>query len=177
MQASRLAVTPWASWSEWESVYAALFALDDTEARYLGLQRVETWRSRGHVPLAVDATSGLTEVMLAEASERGPSEHALALMYAMAITRLVNGLVDPLQQGQRATSVHFLARELGLPPAMVELRHESTHNRLPSLSRLRLAADQALLWLHQHYWLPQRSLVADVPRSIGARLCHVQVLS
>jgi hypothetical protein len=165
----RLTITPWASWPEWEGVYTALFSLDDDKLRAMGVQCVELWRSRGHVPLAVDATSGLTETILAE-SHLGV--HALTLMYAMSITRLVNGLVDPMQHGQRAASVHGLARELGLPPSMVELRHESTHNRLPSLSRLRLAADQALLWLHQHYWQPQRSVIADTPRAIADSLAR-----
>ena len=170
MAQARLAVTPWASWGEWEEVYAALFALDDPSRRAAGVRAVERWRSRMRVPVAVDATASLAEVAMSDAGAGGPSEHALCMMYAMTITRMVNGIVDPLQQGQRATSVQFLARELELPVMLVELRHECTHNRLPSLSTLRLAADQALLWLHQYYWQPQRAVLAEGPELIVERL-------
>jgi ribosomal biogenesis protein LAS1 len=43
----------------------------------------------------------------------------------------------------------------GLPQVLVDLRHEATHNELPSLPLLRLAACQALAWLHACYWQPQ----------------------
>ena len=170
MAAARLAVTPWASWAEWEEVYAALFALDDPSRRKAGVRAVERWRNRMRVPVAIDATASLAEVAMSDAGAGDPSEHALCMMYAMTITRMVNGIVDPLQQGQRATSVQFLAREIELPVMLVELRHECTHNRLPSLSTLRLAADQALLWLHQYYWQPQRSVLAAGPELILERL-------
>ena len=124
------------------------------------MKHVESWRLRGGLPLSVDATASIVEIGLLDKQTAGheasaPSKHACTLMYAMAVTRLVNGITDPLQQGARASSVKHLAQSVGLPPSLVELRHDCTHNRLPSLDRLRVAADQALLWLHEHYWLPQ----------------------
>ena len=117
---------------------------------------VELWRRRGpnSLPLSVDATAAFVELSLLDMT----SDYASRLTYAMAITRLVNGVVDPLQQGARATSVKRLAQTVGLPATLVELRHECTHNALPSLGRMQLAADQALLWLHGHYWLPQKAI-------------------
>ena len=144
----------WSSWAEWRALYADLFALDDDVRRRAGVQRVATWRSRGRVPHAVEATCSLAELALADAADAA-SPHALALTYAMALTRLVNGVVDPLQQKAHAASVHQLALEQGLPASLVDVRHECTHNRLPSLPTLRLGAEQALLWLHERYWLPQ----------------------
>ncbi len=38
---------------------------------------------------------------------------------------------------------------------LVDLRHEATHNELPSLACLRLAAAHALTWLAGHYWQRQ----------------------
>ena len=156
-------VTPWASWAEWQECYSQLFTLDDASIRAYGVQTCELWRARGHIPLAVDVTAALTELaLMPETMPSGPSEHTVRLAYAMAITRLVNGVVDPLQQGARAASVLRLAQTVGLPAALVECRHECTHNRLPSIDRLRLAVDQALLWLHEQYWLPQSALLAEV---------------
>ena len=122
----------WSSWAEWRALYADLFALDDDVRRRAGVQRVATWRSRGRVPHAVEATCSLAELALADAADAA-SPLALALTYAMALTRLVNGVVDPLQQKAHAASVHQLALEQGLPASLVDVRHECTHNRLPSL--------------------------------------------
>jgi hypothetical protein len=72
----------------------------------------------------------------------------------MAVTRFVNGLLDPAQQAVHAISMMALARQLGLPEAFVELRHATTHDALPSLAVLKLAAERARLWLWQYYWQP-----------------------
>ena len=159
--------TPWAGWDEWEEVYALLFAMDDSSARMSGVQHVNVWRLRGNtLPLFVDATATFVELGLLDHAPTPLSEHAQGLMYAMAITRLVNGIVDPMQQASRALSVKRLAQSVGMPMVLVELRHECTHNRMPSLDRLRAAADEALLWLHGHYWLPQRALRVECSDSI-----------
>ena len=131
MESSR--AHPWRDWAEWEACYADLFALDDPAARARGVQRVATWRSRGRVPLAVESTAVLAELELSTAL----SEPVLCLALGMALTRLVNGVVDPMQQRARATSVQRLAAEVALPASLVALRHEATHNQLPSMGALK----------------------------------------
>ena len=37
----------------------------------------------------------------------------------------------------------------------MDVRHEASHNDMPSLPVLRLAASQAWHWLCQHYWQAQ----------------------
>jgi len=82
------------------------------------------------------------------------SQHELRLSYSMAIIRFVNSLVDPLQTAYFARSISSLAAQLGLPLWFVELRHQATHEELPSLPILRQGASQALDWLYTNYWLP-----------------------
>lgn len=65
---------------------------------------------------------------------------------------MVNGITDSQQKGRVAVSVASLATAAGLPRLLVDLRHEATHNELPSLQVLRLAAQQALAWLRTNYW-------------------------
>ena len=43
----------------------------------------------------------------------------------------------------------------GLPRVLVDVRHEASHNELPALPLLRLAARQALAWLRAAYWQRQ----------------------
>lgn len=70
----------------------------------------------------------------------------------MGICRLVNGIADSQQKGRVALSVNTLAEAAGLSRLLVDIRHESTHNELPSLPTLQLAARQALDWLVSQYW-------------------------
>lgn len=76
------------------------------------------------------------------------SNLSLRQSYATAIIRLVNGLVDPLQLGSYARSIASIAKQLGLPSWLVELRHAATHEELPSLSLLREAARQVRVGVH-----------------------------
>jgi len=48
--------------------------------------------------------------------------------------------------------MYALARRLALPASFVELRHQATHEALPSLNRLRDAAARALEWIWDYYW-------------------------
>lgn len=49
-------------------------------------------------------------------------------------------------------SMYAVAKSVGLPATFVELRHQATHEQLPSLTRLRAAAQSALDWIWDYYW-------------------------
>lgn len=48
--------------------------------------------------------------------------------------------------------MYSLAKNIGLPATFVELRHESTHETLPSMAKLRKGAEKALRWIWEYYW-------------------------
>lgn len=54
--------------------------------------------------------------------------------------------------GLYAGSALSVAAEIGLAPWIVELRHQATHDKLPSLVLLHSARAQGLDWLRQNYW-------------------------
>lgn len=64
----------------------------------------------------------------------------------------VTGLLDMQQDKQRKMSMFSVAKTIGLPATFVELRHQATHEQLPSLARLRSAAGKALVWIWNYYW-------------------------
>lgn len=66
--------------------------------------------------------------------------------------RFVTGLLDGHQDKQRKQSMYSIAKTIGLPATFVELRHQSTHEQLPSLAKLRSAARKALGWIWDYYW-------------------------
>jgi len=119
-------LVPWSSWSEWSSVGEAL--LGGGCGVESALERVATWRCRGRLPLAVEVTACLAEARLGDGAlsgRPGLSEAVLRSLYALAVVRLVNGATDPQQKGRFAQPVAHLARQLGLPSLLVELRHEA----------------------------------------------------
>jgi len=65
--------------------------------------------------------------------------------------------------------MYGVAKSVGLPATFVELRHQATHEQLPSLTRLRAAANKALNWIWEYYWrhLPD---VEAVPSASAAAL-------
>jgi Las1-like len=128
------------------------------------LERVEVWRLRcggpGFVPHSVESTHALAACLFEDRYPSGPtlSDATLSLMYASAITRTVNGLTDVLQQNRAvAASVAHLGRLLGLPAWIIDIRHQATHNAMPSLPILRTAAQTLLNYLDQVYWTPLRN--------------------
>ncbi|DBA73872.1 TPA: hypothetical protein ACH3X2_009526 [Trebouxia sp. C0005] len=152
-------VVPWANWEQWSAVYRGLFA-DDAAQKSVALEQLSVWRCRGKVPLAVDVTACLTEINIRDQHSHvstTASDEVLRLEYSMAIVRMVNGISDKAQKGKTATSVSSNAAAAGLPRLLVDVRHEASHNDMPSLSLLRLAAAQALDWLQAAYWQRQET--------------------
>ncbi|KAJ0160803.1 Pre-rRNA-processing protein las1 [Colletotrichum tanaceti] len=76
------------------------------------------------------------------------SRRALPFVGAMFVT----GLLDGHQDKQRKLSMYSVAKTIGLPATFVELRHQATHETLPSLAKLRSAARKALVWIWEYYW-------------------------
>jgi ribosomal biogenesis protein LAS1 len=66
--------------------------------------------------------------------------------------RFVTGLLDSHQDKRRKLSMYSIAKTIGLPATYVELRHQATHEELPSLSKLRTASRKALRWIWDYYW-------------------------
>ncbi|CAO3617577.1 unnamed protein product [Mucor hiemalis] len=149
-------IVPWINYEEFETVYHWLFADRKTQSDtiQLGIDRVQTWINRGEIPSSIEMTAAFIEIIVRdEKLGQHMSHKELRLMYAMAIIRFVNGLVDREQKGKFAKSINSLARSMGLPSWFVDLRHASTHERLPSLTVLRAGALQAVGWLHDNYWI------------------------
>ena len=148
-------LVPWSCWEEWRQVKRNLVDSKDGARNAMALDLVACWRVRGRVPLAVDATAELVQISLQGNTISMLSPYIQRLTVSMALVRLVNGISGALQKGVYAKSVAGLAESVGLPRILVDVRHEATHNVLPSLSILNIAAGQALDWLQDNYWNPQ----------------------
>ena len=173
---------PWIDWDEWFAVKNSLYPSDTTTTTTTtssssssssaevssnsntsiiwALEIVSLWRVRGKLPHSCDSTAQLTEIVNRDTNSYKDSniyrsENELRVSYSLAVVRAINGLVDHNQQGVFADSVLGLAARIGIPGWLVELRHEATHNKLPTLSLLRAAARHLITWYYDNYWNPQ----------------------
>ncbi|KAF8634422.1 hypothetical protein AX15_000873 [Amanita polypyramis BW_CC] len=153
---------PWASLAELEQLCSWIYAEDaDHDSRQRAIHRLSAWRAITFLPHALDSTLSLL-VLLVQDNAQQQSLY-LRQAYAAAIIRLVNGFVDPLQSGAFARPITSIAHQLGLPQWLVELRHASTHEELPSLELLRGAANESMTWLLHNYFLPTLNPSSTVP--------------
>ena len=176
---------PWADWDEWETVRAGLSG-DDVSLRDVAIAKVAAWRLRGRVPHAVDCTASLLETRSLDfgvaagsntdtsTSSTHVSENILRLAYAASIVRMVNGAVDPSQKGRYAAPVMTLAKRLGIPIVLVDVRMAASHQEMPKLSLLRHASERALQWLFERYWQAQRLQIDELKK--GARHAAVELV-
>lgn len=130
---------------------------------------VSVWKSRlsslEGLPHAIESTGALAQVYWKDTLRRkqyaancsdGIGVMDLRLAYATAIVRCVNGFADSLQQhrGMKA-SVSNLCGQLGIPSWLVDTRHESSHNALPSIEVLRLSVVTLLEFIKSEFWIPR----------------------
>ncbi|XP_010922079.3 uncharacterized protein [Elaeis guineensis] len=168
-------LVPWSSWDQWNFVRESIFS-SSPDSIAGALQRISAWRSRGCLPVPIEITAAFVEIQQKDPFFRKApmddplsSEEMLAMLYSMAITRLVNGYVEPAHKKTRR-SISELAEAVGIPRMLVDIRHESSHCNLPSIRLVRLASIKALDWLKSNYWEPQEKAIPDVRKEIRSRL-------
>ncbi|KAJ2870222.1 rRNA-processing protein las1, partial [Coemansia asiatica] len=143
------------------NVSECLYSADITE-RKRGVAIVKAWRARSRLPVAIEATASLVEMTIVGEERKSVNITQLRHLYAMALIRFVNTIVDLEQRGTYAQSIVSLAGRIGMPAWFVELRHAGTHESLPNLAALQSACQQALGWLNDYYWNRQtRTLPPD----------------
>lgn len=153
--------TPWKDEWELQSVGQGLLSVlhPPSTAVESALDTVNVWKARSHaleaLPHAIESTSALAQVYWRDQVQGGSSVSELRLAYSSAVIRCINGFSDALQQ-QRfvAAPVSVLCGQLGIPSWLVDVRHEASHNALPTLSVLRLAVVSLLEYLSSEYWIP-----------------------
>ncbi|PSS13106.1 hypothetical protein M430DRAFT_52287 [Amorphotheca resinae ATCC 22711] len=148
-------ITPWRDRRELLRVREQLYSRPGDPAydssRRQAVSQVSVWVERGNCPHLVESTAILTSAILNDVP--GNSTWCIRAAYASSFSRFVTGLLDSHQDKRRKLSMYSVAKTLGLPATYVELRHQATHEELPSLQKLRTASRKALLWIWDYYWV------------------------
>ncbi|KAI5630316.1 ribosomal biogenesis protein LAS1L [Silurus asotus] len=153
-------VVAWMNKAEWEQV------VDYLHSREPGLQthalhRITAWKARfgPTTPVAVESTANLVRCQILDRSGKLEQDD-LVLLYGMALTRFVN-LILERKHGRVARSLRHLASTINIPEWIVNLRHDITHRRLPTLTWCRKGCEFVLNWLQQQFWSRQLSSLSD----------------
>ncbi|KAF5471094.1 hypothetical protein F2P56_011565 [Juglans regia] len=170
-------LVPWLNWDEWLFVEHSLFSHSpDTVAS--ALRRILAWQSRGCLPVAIEVTASIIEIQQKDPHFRKDQSHGatfdyredqtnngslseeiLAMLYCMAIIRLVNGVIEKARK-KTEVSIAVAADAIGIPRMLIDIRHEGSHRELPALKMVRSASvKQALDWLKSYYWEPQKKAI------------------
>ncbi|XP_043722203.1 uncharacterized protein LOC122669497 [Telopea speciosissima] len=165
-------LVPWLSWDEWDFVRESLFS-SSPDSIDAALRRISAWRSRGCLPVAIDVMASIVEIQQKDpffgegrANDVLESEEMLAMLYCMAIMRLVNGVIEKTRK-RKEVSIAEAADAIGIPRMLIDIRHEGSHRDLPSLQLVRLASMKALDWLRSYYWEPQKSAIPFQKDRVG----------
>ncbi|XP_031733422.1 ribosomal biogenesis protein LAS1L [Anarrhichthys ocellatus] len=147
-------VVAWANKAEWDQVLEYLYSKDSALQRF-ALKRISAWRGRyaNSTPVAVDCTADLVRCQVLDRSGQLDGED-LVLLYGAGLVRFVN-LITERQQGRTARPLRRLAGNLNIPEWVVDLRHDMTHRKLPTLKWCRKGCKVVLEWLQQEYWSRQ----------------------
>jgi len=153
-------VVAWVNKAEWDQILEYLYSQDVALQRY-ALHRISAWRGRyaSSSPVAVDCTADLVRCQVLDRSGQLSGDD-LVLLYGAALVRFVN-LITERQQGKTARPLRRLAGNLNIPEWVVDLRHDFTHRKLPTLKWCRKGCKEVLEWLQQEYWSRQLGGGAD----------------
>ncbi|KAI4305905.1 hypothetical protein L6164_029235 [Bauhinia variegata] len=178
-------LVPWLNWDEWLVVKDSLFS-NSPDAIASALQRISAWRSRGCLPVVIEVTASIIEIQqrdphyrVDQSNDASLSEEMLAMLYCMAIMRLVNGVVEKTRK-KELTSIAVAADAIGIPRMLIDIRHEGSHRELPALQVVRSASVKALDWLKSYYWEPQHKSIpfqgdgnTEIRKEIKSKLRHL----
>lgn len=144
----------WLNKAEWDQVLEHLYSKDVALQRF-ALQRISAWKSRyaSRTPVAVECTADLVRCQVLDRSGQLDGDE-LVLLYGSALVRFVN-LITERQQGKVARPLRRLAGNMNIPEWVVNLRHDFTHRKLPTLKWCRKGCKVVLEWLQQEFWSRQ----------------------
>ncbi|XP_051751640.1 ribosomal biogenesis protein LAS1L [Ctenopharyngodon idella] len=147
-------VVAWMNKAEYEHVMEYLYSKEPALQKH-ALHRISAWKGRfgQSTPVAVESTADLVRCQVLDSMGQLEASD-LVLLYGMALVRFVN-LITERQQKRVARPLRRLARNINIPEWVVNLRHDMTHRRLPSLKWCRKGCGFVLEWLHQEYWSRQ----------------------
>jgi len=134
-----LRLDPWFDVEEWKFVKDLVI-----KKNLLALKYFEVWRCRvSRLPAGIETTYALLEAS---------SQMENILTISMAVNRFLNHISHIGMNVWGVRKLHDAARMLKLPSWVVDIRHETTHGHMPSLTILQASFAVCWSWLCTNYW-------------------------
>lgn len=152
---------PWVNYEEWEFVYKGLEIYSDI-GNFLELpclknsiKIMESWALRGNIPPTIESTLNIVRILYDIHSKNNMNGNNIKLTLSSIIIRFVNEVIEPYQQNSYALPISQLAHKIGISKMIVDVRHDATHDKLPSTDMLIICVKECLEWIIINYWKPQ----------------------
>ena len=141
--------TPWYGVEEWERVRGLVLERDS-----LAVERMLVWRCRvSRLPAGVETSLALLQAL-------STTPHT-ALSLGTAVNRFLNHVSHLAMNIWGLSKLHEAAERMSVPEWIVQVRHETTHGTMPSLTVLRAALEFGLSWLDTNYWNSSQNLFPE----------------
>lgn len=149
-----LTVVPWFSRQEWMDVYKAIFS-DDINCWKEAKDTMLVWQARvNKLPIGIDVTLPLLEAKVLDADPTVENS-VKSILLATAVQRFVSCIVKlPQTKYYQKQTMHDLARDIGLPMHLVDLRNEIIHGTggWAGGQTIHKALETSYDWIKNYYW-------------------------
>jgi hypothetical protein len=156
---------PWRSWAEWKSVYTTLRS--DPQA---AIEVMRVWQLRKSLPVRVELTLNILVLRQDQGLDTAALTETGRAAFGLCVLRGVNLLTGLEQKAKNAMSIMGLAKEIGLPEYLVDLRHNVAHGSMPAAELLQTAVEALWTWLLDNYWDEQYNQLQGRLRELEERL-------
>jgi hypothetical protein len=172
---------PWASFEEWKVCYDSLFnnkytknqnkivkkveeSLDtfieslDYDKLLTAYKLIQIWKIRNeNLNLVLTTSLLLEEIIKVKEKKTCNADKNLWLdsnLLSQKIIRVTNLLIDDLKKKNKnlASNMFLVAKEIGLPEFIVEVRHTCTHKNLPKSNTLIFIIKYLYFWIKENIW-------------------------
>ncbi|OAF71139.1 hypothetical protein A3Q56_01096 [Intoshia linei] len=147
-----LKLVPWNNMDEWSITSYNLLSHNDDLIKK-SLKQLLMWQAKVcNIPVGMVCTIELFSSYLLYTEEFDSTNFILSA--SMAVARFVNLVTEKMYDTRRENSkpIHVLARMCNIENWIVDIRHSSSHGRLPSPACLKEAIKYAIDYLIENYW-------------------------
>jgi len=157
----QMRLDPWFDDDEWNHVKNLVLSKDLRAIKFF-----QVWRSRSpRLPAGIETTCALLEASL---------QMDNSLTISMAINRFLNHISHIGMNVWGVRKLHDAAERLKLPSWIVDIRHETTHGHMPSLTILQASYEVCWSWLCTNYW---NNIIKDTTESAAVKTEKRKVLT
>ena len=163
-------IQPWSDSDEFIKCYEGLFQDDNSNNMESFINNISInnlknnihylieWENRNDNKAFVLPSLLLIDIFI-KIKEKKLKEYSIDTCHILSeiIIRVTNLIIDELKKTKKTTNLNMflVAKEIGLPDYVIEIRHACTHKNLPSYNSLLFTIQFLFFWIKKNMWEKQ----------------------